>query len=98
MFKIIEQAREHEDDEWSTAFWWCDGTNEGGLRFNRDGEVDAYSLDNLRQVLVMANNGCSFYADAVLAIEAHDVESRLEAAGEVAKLVLSGELPEMREG
>ena len=52
--RIKAMAVQNEGDELTAAFWFCTGENEGWLRFSTTStEVDAYSIDNLRQVLVM---------------------------------------------
>ena len=50
--RIKAMAVQNEGDELTAAFWWCNGENEGWLRFSTTStEVDAYSIDNLRQVV-----------------------------------------------
>ena len=94
--RIKASAVQNEGDEWTTAFWWCDGKNEGGLRFSTtSNEVDAYSIDNLRQVLVMASRGCSFYADAQLKLLPAEIERSIEDAVDAGTLQFSNEIPEM---
>ena len=50
--RIKAMAVQNEGDELTAAFWFCTGENEGWLRFSTTStEVDAYSIDNLRQVV-----------------------------------------------
>ena len=77
-------------------YLFCNGEDEGWLRFSTTStEVDAYSIDNLRQVLVMASRGCSFYADAQLKLLPAEIERSIEDAVDAGTLQFSNEIPEM---
>ena len=94
--RIKAMAVQNEGDELTAAFWFCTGENEGWLRFSTtSAEVDAYSIDNLRQVLVMASRGCSFYADAQLKLLPAEIERSIEDAVDAGTLQFSNEIPEM---
>ncbi|MBK9296731.1 MAG: hypothetical protein IPN02_07790 [Candidatus Microthrix sp.] len=93
--RIKAMAVQNEGDELTAAFWFS-GENEGWLRFSTTStEVDAYSIDNLRQVLVMASRGCSFYADAQLKLLPAEIERSIEDAVDAGTLQFSNEIPEM---
>ena len=93
----IQATLSINDPGWTRPFYWCDGTDEGSVRFHAGGEVDAYTVANLTAVLRMAADGASFYATAAVSHSGEEISSAIGRAIDRGKLVLSRSTPEAPE-